>query len=270
MSKKPDIQAPLRAKAEARIAGAPLVEAPAQSAEELLHELRVHQIELEMQNDELRRAQIVIEESRDRYVDLYEFAPVGYLTLTREGMIAEVNLTGAALLGTERSKLLGRRFARFVIKDENEHWYRHLANTLMHKTMQSCELALTHNDGSLFHGQLDCLHTINGGISSVRIALTDISKRNRIETELRIAAITFESQEGMVVTDPNGIILRINQAFTHLTGYNEKEVIGQTPALLKSGRQDPAFYRRMWETLKEKNYWQGEMWNKRKNGKIYA
>jgi diguanylate cyclase (GGDEF)-like protein/PAS domain S-box-containing protein len=270
MGKKPDIQDPLRAQAEAQIAREPLTEAPDRSADELLHELRVNQVELEMQNDELRRAQVVIEESRDRYVDLYEFSPVGYLTLTRDGMIAEVNLTGAALLGTERSKLLGRRFARFVIKDEYEHWYRHFSNTLLHKTMQSCELALKHDDGSLFHGQLDCLHIINGSISTVRVAMTDITRRNRIETELRIAAITFESQEGMVVTDPRGVILRINQAFTHLTGYNEKEAIGQTPALLKSGRQDPAFYQRMWETLKEKNYWQGEMWNRRKNGKIYA
>jgi diguanylate cyclase (GGDEF)-like protein/PAS domain S-box-containing protein len=223
-----------------------------------------------MQNDELRRAQIVIEESRDRYVDLYEFAPVGYLTLTRDGMIAEVNLTGAALLGTERAKLLCRRFARFVIINEYEHWYRHFANTLLHKTMQSCELAMKQNDGSFFHGQLDCLHMQDDGISTVRIALTDVTKRKRIEAELRIAAITFESQEGMVVTDPKGVILRVNRAFTQLTGYNEKEAIGQTPAMLKSGRQDPAFYLRMWETLKEKNYWQGEMWNKRKNGKIYA
>ena len=108
MGNKPDIQDPLRAKAEAQIASAPLTEAPDRSAEELLHELRVNQVELEMQNDELRRAQAIIEESRDRYVDLYEFSPVGYLTLTRDGMIAEVNLTGAALLGTERSKLIGR------------------------------------------------------------------------------------------------------------------------------------------------------------------
>jgi diguanylate cyclase (GGDEF)-like protein/PAS domain S-box-containing protein len=270
MVKIPDIEDPLRAEAEALLARAPLMEAPAQSAEELLHELRVNQIELEMQNDELRRAQIVIEESRDRYVDLYEFAPIGYLTLSRDGMIAEVNLTGAALLGTERNKLINRRFARFVTIDEYEHWYRHFAKTLLHKTMQSCELALRHDDGSLFHGQLDCLHMQDNGISTIRIALTDITRRKRNEAELRIAAITFESQEGMIVTDPAGVILRVNHAFTRLTGYSEKEAVGRTPAMLKSGRQDPAFYQRMWETLKEKNYWQGEIWNMSKNGKIYA
>ncbi|MDP1634651.1 MAG: PAS domain S-box protein, partial [Gallionellaceae bacterium] len=259
MDKKPDIQDPLRAEAEAQLDRAPLTDTPARSAEELLHELQVHQVELKMQNDELRRAQVAIEESRDRYVDLYEFAPVAYLTLTRDGMIAEVNLTGAGLLGAERKELLNRRFARFVTSDECEHWYRHFAITLQSRAIQSCELALRRNDGSLFHGQLDCLHMQDNGISTIRIALTDISKRKRIETELRIAAITFESQEGMIVTDPNGVILRVNHAFTRLTGYSEQEVMGQTPALLKSGRQDAAFYQRMWDALREKRYWQGEM-----------
>jgi PAS domain-containing protein len=68
----------------------------------LLHELQVHQIELETQNDELQRAHVALEKSHDRYVNLYEFAPVGYLTLTREGLIAEINLTGASLLGIKR------------------------------------------------------------------------------------------------------------------------------------------------------------------------
>src|SRR5271165_6351903 len=78
--------------------------APTRSADELLHELQVHQLELEMQNDELRRVQTALEESRDRYLDLYELAPVAYLTLTRETRIAAINLTGAALLGEDRVK----------------------------------------------------------------------------------------------------------------------------------------------------------------------
>ena len=102
----------LRAKAEARLAGAPPPGAPVRSAEELHLELLVHQIELEMQNEELQRAGTALEESRDRYVDLYEFAPIGYLLLGTGGMISEINLTGATLLGEERKKLLHRRFAR--------------------------------------------------------------------------------------------------------------------------------------------------------------
>jgi diguanylate cyclase (GGDEF)-like protein/PAS domain S-box-containing protein len=100
--------------------------------------------------------------------------------------------------------------------------------------------------------------------------VTDTFKRKQTEDELRLAAISFESQDGMVVTDANGIILRVNKAFTRLTGYSEEEAVGRNPALLSSGRYDKAFYLRIWATLKEKYYWQGEMYSKRKNGKIHA
>ncbi|UCV15629.1 EAL domain-containing protein [Quatrionicoccus australiensis] len=100
--------------------------------------------------------------------------------------------------------------------------------------------------------------------------ITDISGQKQAEEELRIAAIAFASQSGMVITDAAGVILRVNPAFTRLTGYTAEEAIGQTPALLNSGRQDKLFYQRMWQSLQEKGYWQGEIWNKRKNGQIYA
>ena len=87
--------------------------------------------------------------------------------------------------------------------------------------------------------------------------------------ELRIAAIAFETQEGITVTTPEAVILRVNRAFSELTGYSAEEAIGKTPALLKSGRHDEAFYHHMWETLGREGYWQGEIWNRRKNGEIY-
>ena len=171
----------LRNKAEDRLAHKLSTYINHRSAEELLHELEVHQIELEMQNDELRRSQAALEESRDRYVDLYEFAPVGYFTLTRECMIAEVNLTGAALLGVDRKKLINRRFASFIAPEDSNIWYSHLAKTLEHRTVQSCELVLLRKDGSRFHAQLDCMHMKDGEVSSVRIALSDITERKRVE-----------------------------------------------------------------------------------------
>lgn len=269
MGKKPREAAALRGKAEAQLAEAPTRKTPVRSAEDLLHELRVHQIELELQNEELRRAQLVIEESRDRYVDLFEFAPVGYLTLTPEGMIAGANLTASALLGVERKKLLKRRFAGFVANDSDQ-WYRHFAHTRQRDSVQRCELLLKRKGSVDFHAQLDCVHMQDKDTSSIRIALSDITARKLAEEELRIAAITFQTNDGIVVTDANGVILRVNHAFTKLTGYSEQEAVGQTPAMLKSGRQDRDFYERMWETLKRDQYWQGEMWNKRKDGKIYA
>jgi PAS domain-containing protein len=108
----------LRAEAEARLARAQPTEPAVQNSETLLHELRVHQIELEMQNEELRQAHMALEASRDRYLDLYEFAPIGYLTLTAEAQIAKINLTGARLLGMERKQFIPCRFARYVAEPD--------------------------------------------------------------------------------------------------------------------------------------------------------
>ncbi len=116
---------PLRVAAEALLAATPAQPA-AQPLEELLHELRVHQIELEMQNEALRQTQRYLEESRDRYADLYEFAPVGYLALTPEGVIEAINLTGAALLGLERKELLHRAFSTCVVPADQARWAAHV------------------------------------------------------------------------------------------------------------------------------------------------
>ncbi|MDO9270069.1 MAG: EAL domain-containing protein [Methylobacter sp.] len=89
------------------------------------------------------------------------------------------------------------------------------------------------------------------------------------EQELRIAAIAIESQQGVMVTDINKRILRVNRAFTRLTGYSAEEVIGKTPAILKSGRHNEVFYQAMWEKLIRDKHWQGEVWDRRKNGEIY-
>jgi PAS domain-containing protein len=128
----------LRASTESRLGYLPLAEPTASPDVDLLHELQVHQIELEMQNEELRRAQAAIEESRDRYVDFYDFAPVGYLTLSREALISEINLTGATLLGKERRKLLHHRFADFVApEDRVRNSDQPLANFLIQHEMNS-------------------------------------------------------------------------------------------------------------------------------------
>lgn len=174
----------LRKAAESQLASAPAKKPPARPPEELLHELQVHQIELEMQNEELRRAYTALEESRDRYVDLYEFAPVGYLTLTSEGLISEINLTGVALLGAERKKLLNRRFASFVAPECRDHWHRHFLHTLQHGEKQSCEIALVRADGTAFQATLDCLYTVAGASPLVRIALADVTERKQAEDQI--------------------------------------------------------------------------------------
>ena len=128
---------------------------------EIIHELRIHQIELEMQNEELKRFQYALEESRNKYQDLYDFAPVGYFTLSRKGLIDEVNLAGAALFAIPRQKLIKMRFAHFVAPEFQSHWYQYIVSVLDHEENQNCDLKLKREDGSSFHVMLDSIRTVS-------------------------------------------------------------------------------------------------------------
>ena len=151
----------------------------------LLHELEVHQIELKMQNETLRTSQIALEAARDRYADLFQFAPVGYLTLTGKGAIDNINLTGAALLGVPRNKLLQRLFSPFVIPDDKPLWYKHLADVLNTDEKLTCELALLRGDGSPVHVRLDSTRLLEDGQApAMRVVLTDITERKQAQIAL--------------------------------------------------------------------------------------
>lgn len=110
---------------------------------------------------------------------------------------------------------------------------------------------------------------INDLVNWFNSFLETMEVNRRSETSLRIAATAFESQEGMLVTDADGVILRVNQAFTQITGYTSDEVIGNNPRMLKSGRHDANFYKAMWEKVDLTGEWEGEIWNRRKNGEAF-
>ena len=175
---------PLRTRAEARLALAPSPSLPAPPAQEHLHQPHVHQIELEMQNDELRRAQVALEESRARYVDLYEFAPVGYLTLSYSGMITQANLTAAALLGMERGKLRQRRFSLLVAPEDRDRFHRLFSHAMRDGEWPASELALKRGEDEVFHAQVDCLRVVAGTeVPVAHVTLTDISERRQAEEQ---------------------------------------------------------------------------------------
>ncbi|MDD4930123.1 MAG: sensor domain-containing diguanylate cyclase [Gallionella sp.] len=184
MTDQPDA-AQLRRVAEARLARLPPIQSN-RPVDELLHELQVHQIELEMQNENLRQSQFELEQSRDRYMDFYDCAPVGYLTLSDAGTILEVNLTGAALLGVERSRLLYQRLTPFVVTEFHDRWLRHFMSVLASHEPASCELELRREDESRFFARLDCLRSIRPDRTAcVRIVVTDITERIKYEKEIR-------------------------------------------------------------------------------------
>jgi PAS domain S-box-containing protein len=269
---KPPNLGELRRRAEDHLGKKPTIRAE-NDVTRLLHELQVHQVELEMQNRQLLDTQAQLEESLQRYTDLFDFAPVGYLTLSTEGLIEEINITGANLLGNDRSLLCFSHFDHAVARADSVFWRSFFKAVLFDEVgkRRSTELGLLRKDESVFPAQLECTRIVNeASETKVRMAFTDVSLRKQAEDELRVAAIAFEAQEGMMVTDANGVIVRVNQAFTQLTGYSAAEALGHKPAMLKSDRHDADFYKSMWDTIKAKKYWQGEVWNKRKDGEIFA
>jgi len=169
---------------DASLSADPKGAGPTKSADELLHELQVYQVELEFQNDELRRSQVALEESRDRYVDFYDFAPVGYITLSYAGMINEINLTGASLLGVERSRLINRNFASFVCREDADRWHEYFLTVLQQDTKQTCELGILHCDGSRLAVRLDSLRLDKDGqVPVARMVLTDNTERKQVARE---------------------------------------------------------------------------------------
>jgi diguanylate cyclase (GGDEF)-like protein/PAS domain S-box-containing protein len=119
------------------------------------------------------------------------------------------------------------------------------------------------------HGRAELEYDAQGTPQRMVGAIQDITERIRAEQQLRIAATAFEAQEGMCITDAGKIILRVNRAFTEVTGYTAEEVVGRTPKMLGSGRHDAAFFTAMWVEIECHGSWQGEIWNRRKNGEIY-
>jgi PAS domain S-box-containing protein len=149
----------------------------------LVHELEVHQIELEMQNEEIQRSQFEAEAARDKYLDLYDFAPVGYLTLNEKGVISELNLTAARLLGVERKSLVGKSFHHFIKLEFQDVFYFHIQKVLESSGTKVCELVLKKNDGTLLNVDLDSIEITVNGRGQIRTILTDITERKRAEEE---------------------------------------------------------------------------------------
>jgi|GEM_PF-4605460 len=182
----------------------------------------------------------------------------------------------ANIIGYELSELEPtsiETWMKFVHPDDakisGELLEKHFSGEL---TYYECEARMRHKDGHwvwvLDRGKV-AIWTSNGKPILMSGTHQDITERKLSENSLRIAATAFESQEGMLVTDAYGNILRVNAAFTEITGYTSGEAIGQTPRLLSSGRHDKAFYESMWIHLNETGAWSGEIWNRRKNGEVY-
>ena len=202
----------------------------------LVHELQVHQTQLEMQNEELRRAQIEVEELKDRYLDLYDFAPVGYVTLNEKGLVLEANLTAARLLGVDRQALLKGPFARFICNGFKDTFHLHFHRVLETQSKQTCEIELKRNNGAQFHAQLEsvAVQDENGQFIQVRTVFLDITDRKRVEETLgrneRLSLVLNASTDGFWDWDIVAGHVWRSDGWTRILGYTLEETEPDIPA----------------------------------------
>ncbi|MGH7808373.1 MAG: PAS domain S-box protein, partial [Thermodesulfobacteriota bacterium] len=192
MRKKQDQTKPkennLGKRAESLLAGksANLDDRSNTDVKKLLQERRVRQTELEAQNEELRKTQLELQESRNKYAELYELAPVGYFTLSEKGIMLEVNLTGASLLGVERSNLIKHPFSQYVDKEHYDVFYSCKRKLLQTTTRHTCELRMLRKDRSKFYARLEgkAMLDSNSNSRNIRVAIHDITEEKRMEEML--------------------------------------------------------------------------------------
>ena len=165
----------------------PLTETTSEYVKKLIEDLNIHQIELEIQNEELRRVQTELEASRDKFSDLYDFAPVGYVTISGKGIILQANITCTDMLGIKRNTLIGMPFTHFIEKEDQKVFYRYYKLLFETNAKQICELKLVRKDGSRFYAQLESstVKGINGDIPQIRTSIIDINKRQMAEEALK-------------------------------------------------------------------------------------
>ena len=215
---------------------------PSPSPEELLHELLAHQIELEMQNEALRDAQVALEESRDRYMDLYEFAPAGYLSLTPSGAISKANLTAATLLRLDRKQILLTRFDRLVQQEDRARWTRNFMDIKARGGHGKLELAMAAGDGLPLYLQVDCARQRLPGEAApgtsvhdpieVRVTLTDITQRKQAEMAMRDSEARyhslFDASHDAIFVVSDSAMLMVNPAGLRLLGIaSQEQVLGR-------------------------------------------
>ncbi|RMC95343.1 EAL domain-containing protein [Aquitalea palustris] len=153
--------------------------------------------------------------------------------------------------------------------DDAEVFFSAMHASAANLTLWNIEYRIVLPDGQLKWLRVDALPEKEGPFVTWYGYIADISQAKAMEAELRIAATTFLTQEGIMVTDRDGVILRVNPSFCQITGYSSAEVVGKTPAILSSHRHPPAFYQQLWQSLLQDGRWQGEIWNSRQSGEVF-
>ncbi len=218
---------------------------------------------------ERKRIESLAERERVRLRTILKTASDGIHILDGHGMLVEANEAFLDMLGYDDSTVGELHVTDWDAQDSSEVIRDRIDSLIAQRKKVVFETRHRRRDGSFLDVEVSASGIEIEGKGFLYAASRDISERKRTEADLRVAATTFDSQEGIIITDADAGILRTNRAFEVITGYSSEEAIGQNPRLLSSGRHPAAFYAAMWESISQTGTWRGEIWNRRKNGEHY-
>lgn len=263
----------LREAAEAKLATSGH-QTPESNEARIIHELQVHQIELELQNQSLQEAQAEVEAGLERYTDLYDFAPAGYFTLESNGAIRELNLAGAQMLATERAGLVGKRFGIFVAEASRADFQRFLDRVFSSDTRQYLDVELAIEGQGPLTVAIGATRSPNG--RECRAVVVDITERRRAEDALRASEGRFRllveavSDYAIYLLDPDGRVSSWNAGAQRLKGYAPEEIVGQHVSVFfpveDRGRGEPE---RQLRVAAAEGRFEREGWRARKDGSLF-
>ncbi len=260
----------------------------------LIQELSVYQMELELQNEELREAQLEIARTRDRFADLYDFAPVGYVSMDAGGRILDANLTAATLLGVERTHLVGTNISKWLDRESQDACYLHRQAVFSRHDKQICEVRVHAAKGTRLTLRLESIAFADSDLRHCRTAMLDVTDQKCAETDLselndtleqRVTEQTHEVRllaeaishlgEGVMITTdglewPGPTIVFVNEAMCRISGYDAAELIGQSPRILQGDGTDRKTLALIREQLLAGQACSAEVVNYRKDGTPYS
>ena len=220
--------------------------------------------------DAIKQKEEALRTSEQKFSILFSKANFAtMLTRLPDYELVDVNDAFLQLLGYTKQEVIGRTPLEIGLIHNSEQREQTISELKRYKSVVNSEHTFFSKSGAALTILINANLLEIDGQDHVLSTFQDITERKKAEEDLRIAATAFESHEGMIITDADANILRVNLAFTHITGYSAEEAIGQNPRLLSSRQHDQAFYTAMWGHIIAKGSWTGEVWNRRKNGEVY-
>lgn len=217
-------------------------------------------------NRRMTLAQKTLQESEERFKAL-SAATYGGIVIHDQGLILECNNGLSEITGFSYAELIGMNGLDLIAPE----FIDTVLNNIQSGYAGSYEVAGVRKDGLTFPVTIKGKDIVYKGRDARIIEFIDITARKKTEEQLKLAASVFtHAREGIMITGASGAIIEVNDTFTHITGYGREEVLGENPRFLKSGQHSEEFYTKMWISLQENKHWSGEVWNKRKNGEIFA